>query len=48
MRTVMILILAICSVTLAGYDYTITDGYFGTISLKNMETFLMTGGGGII
>ncbi len=49
MRTVTILILTICSTaTFAGYDYTITGGYFGSMTVKNHETLLMTGGGAIL
>jgi hypothetical protein len=46
MRTMMILILATCSATaLAGYDYTITSGFFGSKTVKGHESLLMTGGG---
>ena len=48
MRTVTILILTICSTaTFAGYDYTISSGYFGSKTIKGQEALLMTGGGGI-
>jgi hypothetical protein len=46
MRTILIIILATCSTVFAGYDYTISSGYFGNMTVKNHETFLMTGGGG--
>jgi hypothetical protein len=46
MKTAIILILAICSTaTFAGYDYTITEGYFWGMTVKGHESLLMTGGG---
>jgi hypothetical protein len=49
MKTITILILVTCSAAaFAGYDYTITDGYFGSKTVKGHESLLMTGGGGAI
>jgi hypothetical protein len=40
------LLIAVLSVpAFATYDYTITSGYFGTLTLENSESLLMTGGG---
>ena len=40
-------ILLCCTVSVSiGYDYEITDEYFGGLTLHNEETLLMTGGGG--
>jgi hypothetical protein len=46
MKTMTVLILTTCSAAFAGYDYTITDGYFWGLTIKGHETLLMTGGGG--
>jgi hypothetical protein len=47
MKTITIIILATCSATaLAGYDYMISSGNFGSMTIKGHETLLMTGGGG--
>ncbi len=41
-----ILLVAVLSVSaFATYDYTITSGFIGTLTLENSETLLMTGGG---
>ncbi len=48
MKTFTMIILATCSISaIAGYDYTINDGYFGSMTIKRNESLLITGGGGI-
>jgi hypothetical protein len=41
-----LLVVAVCSVAHAGYDYVIEEGRYGLPSLEDYETLLMTGGGG--
>lgn len=49
MKTFTMIILATCSISaIAGYDYTINDGYFGSMTIKRNESLLITGGGGDI
>jgi hypothetical protein len=42
---VSVIVLGVSVCTLAGYDYTISSGYYGDTTLENSETLLMTGGG---
>ncbi len=44
MAIMMMLVLSVSAI--AEYDYTISSGYFYSLTLKNSQTFLMTGGGG--
>ncbi len=45
MITAMVLVLSVSAV--AGYDYTISSGYFYDITLVGSEKMLITGGGGL-
>jgi len=42
--TIVLLLCCIASVS-SGYDYVITDGFFGGLTLDDYESLLMTGGG---
>jgi hypothetical protein len=42
---VSLIVLGLSVSALAGYDYTISNQYIGTLIMENSETLLMTGGG---
>ncbi len=47
-RTILILVLSMTSMTIAGYDFVVQDGdVFGSLTLDEHQSVLMTGGGGI-
>jgi len=41
----VLLTTVLSSYAVAGYTYEISSGYFGTLTLEDSETLLMTGGG---
>ena len=42
----IVALLSISALASAGYDYVISDGYFGSMTLMGNQSLLMTGGGG--
>ncbi|HML76013.1 MAG TPA: hypothetical protein PKB02_16095, partial [Anaerohalosphaeraceae bacterium] len=42
---VSLIVLCVSVCALAGYDYTISNQYIGTLIMEKSETLLMTGGG---
>jgi hypothetical protein len=47
MKTVLAMLVVMSVSVLAGYDFTITDGYFEAKTLTDSQTMLVTGGEGI-
>jgi hypothetical protein len=46
MKKFMLLMSLALSASAFAYDYTVTSGYFGDMTLRNNQSLLMTGGGG--
>jgi|GEM_PF-3549613 len=42
---VSLIVLGVSVCALAGYDYIVSSGYKGSLTLENSDTLLMTGGG---
>ena len=45
-RMVIVAILSLSPLSVAGYDFVITEGDFVGLTLEDHQTLLMTGGGG--